>query len=380
MRLDVRQLQLWHYRNLIDLRLKLANNLPVVWLGDNGVGKTNVLEAMSWLSPLRAMRGAKVSDISPHHQPPTAWRVKVQLQRQDGVVDLVAMHEVRAVGAGGDMLSDKRSVYVDDKALSPLMKIHDYIRLFWLTPQHDRLFQDGRSERCAFFDRLLWHHQPQHAVEVSQYDRLMKQRQSVFQQAHEQPMDGSWLDGLERQMAVLAAALTRRRQQFAAAINERATTLTAPLRAFSLHHVAAVDVAEDGRDVEVWLQRFHAARARDQASGQTTTGAHRSDWHATIQGQMPAHSASTGEQKLVVLGALLCAVEQLPPDAQMRSLVMIDEVAAHLDQHTRLALLEHILQQHFQVWLTGQDVRHFEPLKNQLQAMQIQDAKATQLW
>ena len=360
MRSSIQSLLLTDFRSYSRAALDVGGRSAFLF-GPNGAGKTNLLEAVSLLSPGRGLRGSSLAEIGrrlPTEAVGRPWAVSA-LIAADG--------EVR-VGAGVETPgSGRRVVRIDGEPVPP-GRMADHVRPLWLTPAQDRLFLDPASERRKFFDRLVYAAYPTHAANVLAYERALRERSRLLA---EDSQDAAWLTALEARMAEAGArmALDRARAlaELAAEIDER------PGGAFPRAQIALSGVWENlatsglaGDEIQARLARALAAsRFRDRAAGRALEGPHRGDLAVRHRDKnRPAAECSTGEQKALVLnlvlaqGARLCRVKSAPTP-----IVLLDEVAAHLDADRRAALFDEIEALGVQAFLTGTDQTLFATLK-----------------
>ena len=362
-RLAVRQLSLTGYRNYAGLRARFDGR-PVVLTGANGAGKTNLLEAVSLLSPGRGLRGARLEEIPPHDNPAAGWAVAGQIETPDGLVDL---------GTGIGPGDERRQVRIDGRPARGQAALAPHCAAVWLTPQMDRLFLDGAEERRRFLDRLVFGTDPAHAGRVTAYQNTRRQRQRLLAEGG----DAAWLDALERTLAQRAVAIGAARLDLARRLDGAASAHSEG--PFPVPRIAVTGDVEErlagspALEVEDWLagQRQENRRA-DAASGQTSLGVHRSDMAVWYAGRgAPAAQCSTGEQKALLIGLTLAAASLTAAERGAQPLMLLDEVVAHLDQDRRAALFGLLLASGAQVWLTGTDPALFTPLGDAAQHFSV---------
>ncbi len=371
--LALRQLTLTHFRNYASLRLRCGDE-PVVLTGPNGAGKTNLLEAISFLSPGRGLRRAKLGDLAlrdaamPAPENDTAvWGVAAHLKTPNGPVDL-------GTGCTGDHQGARRPrriIHIDGETVSQQAALAEHAHIQWLTPQMDRLFLDGASARRRFLDRLVFGFDPAHAGRVAAYDHALRERNRLFR-AQGLHADPDWLAALEDTMASKGIAVAAARRDALSRIQPACIEVHS--------HFPAAEVWLDG-EIERWLEeapalaaedRFREAlaadRAKDAETGRATIGPHRSDLMVrhTGNGRM-AELCSTGEQKALLIRLTLAHVQTAARDWGRLPILLLDEVAAHLDEKRRTALIEEILSLRIQAWLTGTDAALFEPFQREAQ-------------
>jgi DNA replication and repair protein RecF len=225
------------------------------------------------------------------------------------------------------------------------------VSILWLTPAMDRLFLEGAGGRRRFLDRLALALFPGHAVHAARYEAAMRARNKLL---GEERRDAAWLTALEARMAEHGAALAEAR---AAAVGALSTRLAdAPEGPF-----ARAGLSLDGGASDDLARDLAKGRARDAAAGRTLAGPHRSDLLVTHLGKaQPATYCSTGEQKALLLGIILAHADLVADRAGRRPILLLDEVAAHLDPRRRDALLERLEASGGQVWVTGTEAVLFE--------------------
>jgi DNA replication and repair protein RecF len=305
----------------------------VILTGENGAGKTNVLEAVSLLSPGRGLRGAALNEMA-RRNGPGGFAVAARI----GQIDI-------GTGTTPDA-PDRRQVRLGGAPASA-NSLSEWLSVLWLTPAMDRLFADAASGRRRFLDRLVLALRPDHASHAARYEAAMRARNKLL--AEEGPWDEAWLGALEARMAEHGAALTEARAATVAALGERLAA--APDGPF-----ARAALALEGGDAA----NLAAARARDAAAGRTLAGPHRADLAVTHVGKnQPASQSSTGEQKALLIGLILAHADLVAERTGRRPILLLDEIAAHLDPTRRVALFERLAGAGGQVWMTGTEAGLF---------------------
>lgn len=309
----------------------------VVLTGENGAGKTNALEAISLLSPGRGLRGAGLSEMA-RRGGPGGFAISARL---DGDTEL-------GTGALADT-PERRQVRINGASASA-NALSEWLSVLWLTPAMDRLFTDSAGNRRRFLDRLVLALTPDHAGHSARYEAAMRARNKLLAE----PMpDALWLTALEARMAEHGAAIGAARRETAMALAERLAN--APEGAFP--HAGVTLEGEEPADLAAALA---AGRARDAGAGRTLVGPHRIDLAVTHEGKaMPAASCSTGEQKALLISLILAHSDLVAARLDRRPILLLDEVAAHLDPARRAALFERLAATGGQVWMTGTEASLF---------------------
>ena len=308
----------------------------VLLFGENGAGKTNLLEALSMLAPGRGLRGAALWDMA-RLGGTGAWAVAAKLGAAD-------------IGTGTLAANPERRQVRINSAPASVNSLSEWLSVLWLSPAMDRLFTGSAGERRRFLDRLVLALEPSHAHHATRYDAAMRARNKLL--AEDRP-DDAWLASLEAAMAEHGAAVAEARARTVASLDERLAA--APDDAFAR---AAISLADwEGGDLEAQL---YADRKRDSAAGRTTRGPHRQDLAVAHRvKQMPAASSSTGEQKALLLGLVLAHAELVAERRGEPPILLLDEVAAHLDPVRRDALFLR-LEGRGQVWMTATEAALFD--------------------
>jgi len=316
----------------------------VVLTGENGAGKTNVLEAVSLLSPGRGLRGAGLAEMARSDGPGTFAVAARLLSSSSGQGPGAGESQSIELGTGTTSASPERRQVRINGAPASANSLSEWLSILWLTPAMDRLFQEGASGRRRFLDRLVLALEPGHAVHAARYEAAMRARNKLL--GEEGPHDEAWLAALEARMAEHGAALAEARSRTVHSLGERLAA--APEGPFAR---AGLKLEGGGEDLHVTLSR---SRTRDAAAGRTLAGPHRTDLLVTHIGKnQPAERSSTGEQKALLLSIILAHADLVADRIGRRPLLLLDEVAAHLDRSRRTALFERLEAGGGQVWMTG---------------------------
>jgi DNA replication and repair protein RecF len=365
-RVGVRRLALVDFRGYASLRLDVEPR-PVVLIGPNGAGKTNLLEAISFLAPGRGLRRARLSEVDRLGAGP--WSVAVRLASARGAVEIRTAH-VR------DGERARRSVQIDGGDADSQAALAETLSVVWLTPAMDRLFQDGAGERRRFLDRLVLSGDPAHATRLARYAHVLRQRAKLLRGGRYDP---SWLGGLERQAAAAGVAIAAARRQSVRGL--RAARIDPP------DGFPTLDLALAGQ-IEDWLgempaleveERFAEAlaqsRRQDADTGSAAIGPHRSDLlvHDRASGRL-AGDCSTGQQKALLVSVVLAEARLRAAAGDRQPILLLDEVAAHLDGERRAGLFAALHDLGAQAWLTGTDAATFAPLGGRAQFFLVRNA------
>ncbi len=369
-RLFVAALKITDFRNYASLRLTLDAS-PVVLVGDNGSGKTNLLEAVSLLGPGHGLRGRPYGELA-RKDGQGGFAIAATVMTRHGEVDIGTgfLPGTREEGAG-------RTVRIagKDKGAGAL---GDYVKQVFLIPAMDGLFTGAASERRRFLDRLVLAIDPKMRNPLGRYDRAMRQRNRLFQLRE---YSRALFEGLEEQMAEAGTAIAAARldavERLSSLIEETHAARgdgPFPHAVLALHGTLETELAmRPATEVEdVFRLILEEGRERDRAAARTLEGPHLSDL-LVVHGpkNAPAAQCSSGEQKALLLGLVLAKAELITSLEGTAPLVLLDEVAAHLDQARREALFSEILRLSVQAWMTGTDRALFSPIAQDAQILAV---------
>jgi DNA replication and repair protein RecF len=372
-RVGVTRLVLTNFRNYHEARLTLGTE-PVVLTGPNGAGKTNLLEALSFLAPGRGLRGAKLTEIdrrpgSGCEAPDSGWAIAAVVATRHGTL---------RVGTGRDSAaSERRVVRIDGEPARSQAALGERLGVVWLTPLMDRLFLEGPSGRRRFLDRLVFGFDPAHASRVNAYEQALRERSRILRDG---PVDPAWLAALEEVMAEQGVAVAAGRRETVQRLDRACAEAEGPFPRARLMLLGTVEGWLDAMPALAAEAEFASAlagnRQGDAQTGGAIIGPHRSDLVVELAEKgIAAEFASTGEQKALLISIVLAhstlqrAIRGEPP------LLLLDEIAAHLDAGRRAALFEALLRLDGQAWLTGTDEALFAPLRHRVQFLSVHDGK-----
>ena len=379
----VSRLACHQFRSYEGLDLNLPPG-PLAFVGGNGAGKTNLLEAISLFAPGRGLRGAPAADVArrpagqvPGPDTPAApWAVSVSLETPLGV---------RQLGVGLDAPGGKRALRLDGKTASGASAFAEIVPILWLTPDDDALWRGPSQDRRRFFDQLVAAFEPGHVGNGLAYAQVMRQRLKLLKEAAAQNStpDAIWLDGLEESMARHGVAMAAARRGLLRRLSDRVEGGVGPFPGARLGFKPGLETQlgeGSALDVEDRFRRaLHDARARDGMLGQTTTGPHRSDLDVYHAGHgREAAQCSTGEQKALLLALVLGHAQLLTTARQIRPVLLLDEVAAHLDRDRRAALLEALAPLGGQIWMTGTESVTFREISDEIALFSVHNGRVIQ--
>ncbi len=389
----VTRLTLTDFRNYQFLRIE-ADLEPVVIYGENGSGKTNILEAISFLTPGRGLRGAKLSDIkritpqnfNDEYRPtainPFSWAVSTEVCCNGDYINIATAVErsSREIEEDdGTRSFERRIVKIDGNKISSQGELGKYISAIWLTPQMDRMFRGGAQPRRSFLDRLVFAFDTEHAKRTANFEHLYKEWYRLLKEGKNDP---HWLSGLEENMAAIGVAIAAARREQIARLNT-----------FIEHEpddvFPSVRLELDGL-VEKWLDTMPAIEAEDRYRSllhnqrkrvlynDSVDGVNRTDFKVFYKKKgMPAELCSTGEQKSLLISVILAQSKCQTLHKGFAPVLLLDEVVAHLDELKREALLEKICNLGAQAWITSTDEDLFASLRGYAQFWEVKNNTVT---
>ena len=367
----VRRLSLTNFRSYHTAQVMLERDGPVVLTGPNGAGKTNLIEAISLLAPGRGLRRSTVEEFA-FSEGDGGWAVNAEIEGMLGLATLGTGIDPPA----GEDAAPSRQCRIDRESVTSAASFADHLRVVWLVPAMDPLFNGPASERRRFLDRLVLAVDAQHSGRVAALERSLRSRNRLLEGPHSDP---HWLDAVEHETAEVAVAV-------AAARAETVARLSAQLADAGRDAFPRAAVALEG-----WMEKLlplHSAteiedryrallkdnRARDAAAGRTLDGPHLSDFAVThTDKNVAAGDASTGEQKALLIRLVLAHAGLIKAMTGFAPVLLLDEVVAHLDPARRAALYEALTGLGAQVWMTGADPAAFGDIAGRAQIFEVRN-------
>lgn len=381
----VKRLTLTDFRNYKSLRIE-SEIAPIVITGENGSGKTNILEAISFLTPGRGLRSARLADIGrirsfdEDNINARAWSVAADILKND---------EEHTIGTTLKSCSkeeddeetlrsyDRRIVKIDQQKLTQQTELGKYISAIWVTPQMDRLFLGGTQPRRSFLDRLVYAFDLEHAKRTANFEHLYRQWTTLIKSGCR---DNLWLESIEADMSSLGVAIAAARREQIARLNTFIEN--EPDDVFPNVRLALDGTIEHMLDLSSALQveDFYTANLAKQRKNvlynDYVDGVNRTDFKVYFQKKgMPAELCSTGEQKALLVSIILAQTKCQILSKGFAPILLLDEVATHLDNQKRDALLEKIRDLRLQAWITSTEAQNFEILRGDAQFFRLEDGK-----
>jgi DNA replication and repair protein RecF len=368
-RAAVRRLQLANYRSYRRAEIH-AGDGPIVLLGPNGAGKTNLLEAISFLTPGRGLRRAALDEVA-NNEGDGSWAVAADVDGMLGSVRLGTGVEANP----GDGVTARRA-RIDREPVSSVTAFADHLRVIWLVPEMDGLFIGPASERRRFLDRLVLAIDATHGSRVNALERALRSRNRLLEDFAPDPR---WLDAIEHEVAELGIAVAaargetvRRLRGAIEAAHEPASLFPSALLSLEGWMEAELDTRPAIEVEDAYRARLREGRMRDRAAGRTLDGPHLSDLVVTHREKnVAAARASTGERKALLVSVVLSHARLVTSMHGLAPVVLLDDVAAFLDEERRAALFLSLAQLGTQIWITGVDASAFVALPDKSERFRI---------
>jgi DNA replication and repair protein RecF len=366
----IRRLTLTNFRSYHAAQIEVAAR-SVVLVGPNGAGKTNLIEAISLLGPGRGLRRATLDEVA-FSEGDGSWAISAEVEGALGLAALGTGIEAPVDGA----VAVARKCRIDRESVPSATAFADYLRVVWLIPAMDGLFNGPASERRRFFDRLVLAVDSEHSGRVAALERSLRSRNRLLEDPRPDP---HWLDAVEHETAELAVAVAALRAETAARLQAALSARRDPASPFPAAQIALdgwiekLVLAHPAVEVE---DRYRAVlrdnRARDAAAGRTLDGPHLTDLTVVHAGKgIAAADASTGEQKALLIGLVLAHAGLLTEMSGFAPVLLLDEVVAHLDPVRRTALYAELEKLGAQVWMTGADPAAFAEIENRAEFFRV---------
>ncbi len=338
----------------------------VAFTGANGAGKTNLLEALSLLSPGRGLRRASYADMA-SGSGDGSFAVSAVIEpagHQPTDDPIIVGTGLFAPGASS------RDLRIDRVPCKRSEELIELMSVLWLTPAMDGLFTGGASDRRRFFDRMVMAVHPFHGRMASRFEQAMRQRNKLLDEGVSDPV---WLDGIEAQMAETGISIQVAREQTLVRLQSAIDHARDAVSAFPFA-VLALSGFESAGGEDAYRQQLADGRDRDRAAGRTLTGPHRVDLDVRHGPKdVAAKLASTGEQKALLIGLILAQARLVKAETGRAAILLLDEIAAHLDAGRRAALFDLCVELGGQTFMTGTDAALFEALSTDSNHFTVDD-------
>lgn len=382
----VTRLTLSDFRNYRNLRIE-ANIAPIIITGENGSGKTNILEAISFLTPGRGLRSAKFADIKRILPPEEkilningGWSVAAEILKnnEEYLIGTGTQKNFREDTEEDEIKNfERRIVKINQQKITQQSELGKYVSAIWVTPQMDRLFLGGTQPRRSFLDRLVYAFDLEHAKRTANFEHLYRQWFQILKTGH---ADEHWLQSVETDMASLGVAIAAARRELIARLNtfiEHEPDDIFPDVRLELDGTIEkmLDTLPAVR-VEQFYIELLAKQRRNVLYNDYVDGVNRTDFKVYFKKKnMPAELCSTGEQKALLVSIILAQTKCQILDKGFAPILLLDEVTTHLDDKKRDALLLKIAGLHLQAWITSTESQNFAAIQNISQFLEVRDNK-----
>lgn len=382
----VTRLTLSDFRNYRNLRIE-ANIAPIIITGENGSGKTNILEAISFLTPGRGLRSAKLADIKRILPPEEeilnincGWSVAAEILKnnEEYLIGTGTQKNFREDTEEDEIKNfERRIVKINQQKITQQSELGKYVSAIWVTPQMDRLFLGGTQPRRSFLDRLVYAFDLEHAKRTANFEHLYRQWFQILKTGH---ADEHWLQSVETDMASLGVAIAAARRELIARLNTFIEH--EPDDIFPDVRLELDGTIEKMLDTlpAVRVEQFYIELLAKQRSNvlynDYVDGVNRTDFKVYFKKKnMPAELCSTGEQKALLVSIILAQTKCQILDKGFAPILLLDEVTTHLDDKKRDALLLKIAGLHLQAWITSTESQNFAAIQNISQFLEVKDNK-----
>ena len=362
--MKINKLKLNNFRNHTQFSIDVDR--PVIAItGNNGAGKTNILESISLLVPGRGFRKSRISELQKQNND-TPWSIYSEVHENGDITQIGTGFDPQKFAETG---KEKRIIRINGETQRGQNSLNEYVSMIWLTPSDDQTFNSGTSAR-DFLDRICELFYPDYSSQIAVYNNAKYQRRKLLAQRR---MDDNWLSALELQMVQKATSITHSRFEVLERINksmELTKNSTFPAALVEIEGEIE-DLIRTKKSVEAekeYLNILKECRQQDAYTGKTAHGIHRTKLKVThLAKHQVAELCSTGEQKAMLLSITLAAVVAKSNFSGVTPIVLLDEIIAHLDSEKRRKLVQFLLDIDAQIWASAVDFNDFEDLKKQVQ-------------
>lgn len=383
----VKRLTLTDFRNYKSLRLN-TDIAPIIITGENGSGKTNILEAVSFLTPGRGLRSCRLADIKRIREPqeedanPTnSWSVAADILKNDEeyTIGTALQSSEREDGESDDEARtyDRRIVKINQQKITQQAELGKYISAIWVTPQMDRLFLGGTQPRRSFLDRLVYAFDLEHAKRLANFEHLYRQWYMLIKSGN---YDKRWLQSIEADMASLGVAIAAARREQIARLNtfieQEPDDIFPDVRLELDGTIEKMLDAKSALHVEDYYVENLAKQRNNVLYNDSVDGVNRTDFKVYFQKKgMPADLCSTGEQKALLISIILAQTKCQILNKGFSPILLLDEITTHLDDKKRDALLDKIRNLNLQAWITSTEPQNFNLLHGEAQFFELADGR-----
>ena len=352
----IKHIKLVNFRNHEEFEFTSSGQNPIVIYGNNGLGKTNILEAISLLSPGKGFRVARNGDINYKKQTEKLWSIYTELYNGDEKICIGIANSVDSAG------KHSKIIKLNGKHVS-ILDVMEYINIIWLVPQMDHDLITSSAVRRKFIDRFILNFNKQYAKTISTYDHLVRDRMKILKNHYDQ----QWLDVIENQIAALNLEIHHMRNKATHTLNQyihqNIKYFIIPSISYEcqMHNI----INQESQPLDAIKKILYTNRTKDQMIKQTSFGIHKSDLCIVKHNQEESlQQSSTGEQRSMLIALVLAQCHAISDHYNRPPILLLDEIPAHLDHIRRELLYKEIADMNVQVWMTGTDKSLFADLSN----------------
>ncbi len=354
----ISELELFNFRNHNNFKIPKINHDLVVITGENGVGKTNILEAISLLTPTKGLRSAKISDLNNYDNKDYIWNVKAKISSLYGPKEIISFRKV-------NHKLDSRIIQIDGQAVKKKSEVSQLIKIIWVTPPMQQIFTSSTSERRNFFDLIVSNFFVDHVSNLTKYEKSVKERLKLLK---DKCNDDYWLSALEKNIFDAGKLIFQARKETLLTLQNTIESNQSSFPKAKLNLING-DVSEN------FLVELKNNRRIDALTGRTGIGPHLYDLSVVFQKKnMPASLSSTGEQKAILFNIVIAHAYALKEKFQLVPIMLFDEIISHLDGKNRELLFDEIIKSGAQCWLTGVDPKSFSYIEDKASFIYIDKA------
>lgn len=362
--LAIKNLELFNFRNFNQLELSLTQ-APVIITGNNGVGKTNILEAISFISPGKGLRAAKLHEIN-NFKSQLNWHLNTSINSINGLIDITLKN------ISNDHTSSTKELLINNKKASSKSELSQIFSLLWLTPQMDNLFISNASERRKFFDRIVFSFCPHHASITNEYNHYLKERNKVLQFSMH---DETWLNILEKKIVETGIQITESRMNTISILNENCCHLEGKFPRAKMIIEGEIETwfkSNKETAYQNYIKVLKTNRKIDMYSKRTNIGIHKSDFLVSnLELQKEARICSTGEQKALLISIILSFAKAKITCTEIAPVLLFDEITVHLDHTKRSYLFDELFALGCQFFITNVTNQDFVELGTKVQKIEM---------
>ena len=359
----ISKIELTHYRNFTNFEQEFSDN-PILIIGENGTGKTNILESISLLSQGRGLKYTKFDKICAQYNNGDVkdWSTNISFRNNIG------LFSTKSVFHCG---SNKRQVSLDDSKIS-VKELANFLNIIWITPELHHIFVGARSERLKFLDRITYSFYRQHGSLINQYDHYLNERRSLLKMGR---YDKEWISVIEKSLSKLTVDICHNRSKVIEIINDMSPKISGqfPQTKLELESNCLNFINENQEEsVSKIAEQFQINREIDLKTGKSNFGPQKTDLIAThLESNQKALYCSMGQQKAILVSIMLSQIFAMVEDSRRAPIILLDEVFVHLDKRRSEYLSELLFSTGSQVWVTDTEDKRLHSFAKKAQIIHL---------